>query len=156
MIRDWLLLVVGLGALPPGPAVAREVWSRGDASLEVTGSVRNLARFTKGTDAEAFVEQGAPCFLDAATFPDCPAFGLVGDKDVGINLTRLRTRFDLKMSPKLSAQVTYDHELRFGTLDTLEAELGRSLASDRFLDLQWDVEGLGFSDGQHLALLQHP
>jgi hypothetical protein len=150
VIRGWLLLVVGLGAVAPGAAVARELWSRGDASLEVTGSVRNLARFTKGTDAEDFVQQGAPCFLDAATFPDCPAFGLVGDKDVGVDLTRLRTRFDLTMSPKLSARLTYDHELRFGTLDTLEAELGQALASDTFLDLQWQVEGLGFgSDEQH-------
>jgi hypothetical protein len=150
VIRGWLLLVVGLGALAPRAAVAREVWSRGEASLEVTGSVRNLARFTQGTDAKGFAEQGALCFLDAATFADCPAFGLVGDEDVGLDLTRLRTRFDLTFHPSLSAQVTYDHELRFGRLDTLEAELGQALASDRFLDLQWQVEGLGFgSDEPH-------
>lgn len=149
MIRSWLLLAASL-ALAPRAVAAREVWRRGDASLEVSGSVRNLARFTQGTDANDFVEQGAPCFLDAATFPDCPAFGLVGDEDVVVDLTRVRTRFDLRVTPRLSAQVTYDHELRFGTLDTLEAELAQSLSNDTFLDLQWQVEGLGFgSDEAH-------
>jgi hypothetical protein len=133
-----------------GDAASRELFRQGDVALELTGTVRNLARFTRGTDAGDFVEQGALCFLDAATFPDCPAFGLVGDEDLGVDLTRLRSQFDLTMTPRFSARVTYDHELRFGNLDTLEAELGEALASDTFLDLQWNVEGLGFgSDEAH-------
>ena len=72
MIRVCAVVLLALVLLPVGPGAARELWRSGDASLELTGSVRNLARFTQGTDADGFADAvlGSPSCLLAATFPE--------------------------------------------------------------------------------------
>ncbi|MEN8183973.1 MAG: hypothetical protein ABFS46_15710, partial [Myxococcota bacterium] len=148
-----LLLLAGAVALVSSPAVGREVWRSGDVALGFSGSLRTLARFTGGTDADDFardVESSPLVCSQAATFANCRAFLEVGEEDVAQDLTRLRLRFDLDLHPGLSAVVTWDNELLFGNLDTLENALGQALADDSFLDLERDVDWLGFdADDPH-------
>jgi len=137
------LLFAGLWA-PPAASV--ELWSRGEASLDFGGSVRELAVVTRGTDADDFAEAmegtltagSAVCVL-AATFPDCPAFGEVGDVVVASSLTRLRLRFDLRVNAHWSTVAVYDNEVRAGRLDTLETALGEGIAGESFLQAEHDT-----------------
>ncbi len=148
-VRGSAGAALALALVAADPAAARELWRRGDAALEVRGSVREVATLTHGTDASSFARRSAAdlsCAL-ADRFPDCPAFAVVGDKDVWQSLTRLRIRIDARLNAQLSAVVTYDHEILGGILDTLGASLGASTAVERFLDLEWDLEILGFDDG---------
>ena len=141
------LALLALLALAPG-AAGRELWSRGEASLEHGGSVKEILTVTRGTDAGDFeaVAAASPACLLAATFPDCPAFGLVNEAGVVQSLTRVRTRLDLRASPQLSAELVYDHELLFGDLGTLGDALGEGLQTDSLLDLEWDVRAFGMPD----------
>ena len=133
-----------LGALATA-ADARELWRSGDASLELSGSVKELLTFTQGTDAGDFAERSAsdPRCARADTFENCAGFGTVGEKDAWQSLTRMRTRFDLRIDANLSAVLAYDHELRFGTLDTLGADLSEGFGTDSIFDLEWDVRAFG-------------
>jgi hypothetical protein len=137
------LLFAGLWA-PPAAAV--ELWSRGEASLDFGGSVRELAVITRGTDADDFADAaggtltaGSAVCLLAATFPDCPAFGEVGEVVVASSLTRLRLRFDLRVNAHWSAVAVYDNEIRAGRLDTLETAVREGIASESFLQAEDDI-----------------
>jgi hypothetical protein len=155
--RAALALLCGLAAPSAG---ARELLHRGDLSLEVTGSVREIALYTKGTDAGDFEEAlldtlpSTTC-LFAATFADCPAFDVLGSRDVWQSLTRVRTRFDLRATPWLSAVVTWDHEILEGILDTLEGEFGQQLASDSYFDLEDHVNWFGLRAQGHRTRWRH-
>lgn len=141
------LALLGLLALAPA-AGARELWSRGPAALEHSGSVKQVLTVTRGTDAGDFERLAAasPACALAATFPDCPAFDLLNEADVVQSLTRVRTRLDLRASPQLSAELVYDHELLFGDLGTLGDALGEGLRTPSLLDLAWDVRAFGMPD----------
>jgi hypothetical protein len=137
-VAAWLVLAV----LAAAPAGARELWSRGDASLEFSGSLRELLVGSHGTSASDFEKAalGDPvgCTL-VATFPDCAAWDTVGETPIVTSLTRLRLRFDARATKHLSAVVVYDNEMRAGSLDTFEARLGDSLATGRFDELGQDI-----------------
>jgi hypothetical protein len=134
-------LASGFGA----HAAARELWRRGADSLELSGSVHEVVTGTHGTDAERFADilASSPVCLLAVAFPDCPAFDAVGEKDVWQSLTRVRTRLDARAGTHLSAALVYDHELRFGFLDTLGRSLGDALRVDNLLPLEWQVRAFG-------------
>jgi hypothetical protein len=86
---------------------AREVWQRGDASLAITGSVKEIGLAASGTDASRFAAASAssPLCLFAATFARCPALDLVNATVFGQSLTRLRMRIDARATSWLSAVV---------------------------------------------------
>lgn len=130
-----------LAALPllvsPGGAEAREIFRSGDASVALSGSLREILVVTHGTDAGDFAEAFDPvACAPVAAFPDCPAFGRLGDRDVWTLLSRLRLRLHARVTPSLSALVVLDQEGRVGILDTFESALGEGLQTDRFLDLE--------------------
>ncbi|MHC5059285.1 MAG: hypothetical protein ACYTKD_31920 [Planctomycetota bacterium] len=144
------LLFAALWAPPAGSV---ELWSRGEASLDFGGSVRELAVVTRGTDAEGFADAientlaaGSTVCVLAATFSDCAAFGEVGDVVVASSLTRLRLRFDLRVNAHWSAVAVYDNEVRAGRLDTLETALGEGIASESLLHAEYDTP---IGDGDH-------
>ena len=145
---------IALVVASPAGAV---VWQWGQVSLELGGSLRELATYGKGTDGERFREEasraGAQCVL-AELFADCPAFDGVGDRDVWQSLTRLRIEVDLAVTPELSAHVAYDHELRTGILDTFEGSLGpRDM--DTFLGLEDDIHWFGLDDDDEHVRWSH-
>jgi len=131
-----------LALLTAAPGGARELWRRGDASLELSGSLRELLVGSHGTSASEFETAAAsdgPACLLVATFPDCAAWDTLGDTPIVTSLTRLRLRFDARATKQLSAVVVYDNEWRAGSLDTFEARLGDSLATGRFDELGQDI-----------------
>jgi hypothetical protein len=146
-VRGAALAAAALAlAASAGDGEARELWRRGELSLELSGSIRELALFGHETDTDRFMDAIVedlestpptdpflPTCLRAETFADCPAFDEVGEREVWQSLTRVRTRLDLLAPAGLSAVLVYDHELAAGTLDTLESELARGLAGDTFL-----------------------
>jgi hypothetical protein len=150
-----------LGTLALGtPADAREVFRRGDVSLEVTGSVREIAAYTQGTDLDHFEERvletlPSTICVRAATFADCPAFDVLGRRDVWQSLTRVRTRLDLRAGPRVSAVVTWDHELLAGILDTFEGRFGQTLATEPYFDLEGDVDLFGLREEGHRMRWRH-
>ncbi|MGH0031314.1 MAG: hypothetical protein ACQGVC_16070 [Myxococcota bacterium] len=137
-MRRLALLLLAL--LVAQAAASRELLRSGDASLELTGSAKEILTFTRGTDLDDFrrVAAGPDCVL-VNTFPNCPSFHAVGRSDVVLSLSRLRLRFDARAGDHLSAVVVWDQEARLGTLDTFEAQLGEALGSERFLDLTDDI-----------------
>ncbi len=138
-----------LGAALAAPAGARELRSSGEASREFSGSFRQIAAFSRGTDEDDFAANLPGC-TPAVNFPNCPAFGVVNDTDIQTSFSRLRTRLDLTLTPQLSAVLVYDHEARAGDLDTFEARLGRSLATERWLDLGWSIKDDESFEWEHL------
>ena len=121
------------------PASARELWSAGEFSLGFSGSARELAVATRGTDAEDFeaaLKNNAVICGLPETFAYCPAFDEVGETRVFTSLTRLRLRFDLRAGPHVSGEVVYDNELLAGTLDTFEASAGDAFGRPPYLNLQ--------------------
>ncbi|HKJ24140.1 MAG TPA: hypothetical protein VKB65_04910 [Myxococcota bacterium] len=159
-MRPAALALVGAVALLAAPAQARELLRRGDLSLEVTGSVREIAAYTRGTDLGDFEESlletlpSTTCLL-AATFADCPAFDVLGGRDVWQSLTRVRTRLDLRATSHVSAVVTWDHELLAGILDTFEGEFGRQLATEPYFDLEDHVGLFGLRADGHRMRWRH-
>jgi len=143
-------------ALAAASAQARELWSRGDASLAITGSLREVVVATRGSEADRFEEALLASLPDttclrAASFADCPAFDTLGHRDVWLSLTRVRTSLELRASPHVSAELTWDHELLAGILDTFEGELGSGLATQPFLGLEGDVDLFGLrEDGRRM------
>jgi hypothetical protein len=152
-VRATVLVLAVVSLTAALPVMAGEVWSHGEASLSISGSVRQIVLYTQQTDAGDFADEiaadiaaadvGTTC-VAAANFKNCPAFDVVGDKDVGQGFTRLRLEADLTLTTWLSAFVAYDNEARFGSIDTLEAELGSGFRSDSFLDAE-----SGISEGSH-------
>ncbi|MGI9433043.1 MAG: hypothetical protein ACR2PQ_12555 [Myxococcota bacterium] len=143
-----LLVWAVLGTLTAAPASAREVWQWGSASLELGGSIRELATYGGATDGERFRETaagaGEDCVL-ASRFADCPAFEGLGDRDVFQSLTRLRIEADLTITPELSARVVYDNEWLAGGLDTFEGS-GADSDFDTFLGLEDEIHLFGLKD----------
>ena len=130
-----------------GPASGRELFASGERSLEVSGSVRQLVVRTKGTSGSRFAEAAAadPACAFAATFPDCSAWDLRGQKGVTQGLTRLRVRLDGVWSPRLSATLTWDNEFRVGTLDTL---FGDARPVETFLGWEDEVHWFGLGSAR--------
>lgn len=104
------------------PAAARELWREGARSLELSGSLRELAVATRTTDAARFFQRagaaGDACAL-AAQFANCPALDPRGERDGWRSLTRLRLDARLHLGARSSAQLSYDHEFEAGVLDSL-------------------------------------
>lgn len=151
MRRRAAAAALGALLLAAAPGGAGEVWRRGDLALELSGSVREIADLTRGTDGGDFAEiaaaSGAVCLL-ADLFANCPAFGIRGELDVWQSLTRARVRADVGLPAGFSALLVYDLELLAGELDTLSADLGFG-RGDTFLGLE-DV----IYDGEHTELRQ--
>ena len=133
-----------------GPAAARELWSEGAASLELSGSLRELLQLGEQTDLDSFEAALVPACGLVAGFTQCPAFDTVGEKDAWQSLTRLRTRLDLRMTEALSAVVVYDHELRTGILDTFEAEIQQGFRRDDLVDAEGTITSSARADWRHL------
>jgi hypothetical protein len=145
------LAPLGLAALlAAGPAAAREVWRSGDRVVEFSGSIREVLTGTDGTSADDFQAAYAadPSCSDVARFADCRAFDAVGDEDVWTSLTRARFTLDARAGPHWSASLSYDHEWRAGTLDTLESEFSKDAPT--LLDLDDEIELFGLNPhGDH-------
>jgi len=147
--------IASLAALAtPAPAAATEVWRRGDASLDLSGSLREIVRSSDQTDRRDFEKAlspetgdpncippglAAPPLLPAGNFEDCGAFGEVGEDRVWQGLTRLRLRVDWAATSWLSGSIVADNELRLGDIDTLEAQLSQQLATEGFVDAEDQV-----------------
>jgi hypothetical protein len=129
-------------ALLAAPAGARELWSQGDASLELAGSARELLVGTHGTSEsdfeKLFVLDRSAC-LPVASFPDCAAWGALGESGVVTSLTRLRLQVDLRATSHLSAEVVLDNEVSAGSLGSFEAQIGDELATGRLAQADWLV-----------------
>jgi len=150
----WPALLLS-GLLPlalPGakPAGATELWSHGDAALEISGSLRQLANIGSQTDADDFAAAADLSCLFPASVANCPSFDTVGEKDAWQSLTRLRTRADLQIVPGLRAVVVYDHELSTGVLDTFESNLGSGFQRDDLFDGDWTIQDSDDVKWRHL------
>lgn len=147
-MKGWLLVLAFV--VLAAPARGTELWRHGEARLEISGSLRELANIGSQTDAHDFLAAAdADCLL-AATFAHCRSFDVVGDKDAWQSLTRLRTRADLQIVEELRAVVVYDHELQTGVLDTFEAELAGSFQRDDLFDGNWKIAGSSHAEWRHL------
>lgn len=161
-LRLAAVIVVVRCLMASGPSIATELWSRGDAALSVSGSIRQIGLYTRQTDVDDFADAIADAIaadiaasgpattcVAAAGFERCPAFNTVGEQDVGQGLTRLRLEASLRLNEWLSAFVVYDNEIHFGVIDTLEAELGSGLGSDSFLHAESTLSGGSQYDWSH-------
>jgi hypothetical protein len=141
-IAGAVALILGLSF---GAGVeARELWSEGGASFEISGSVREIVRGTEGTSAEAFeaaLQSNPLQCLVPMNFPDCPAFAEVGETQVWTALTRWRTRADLRLNSHWSAAIAYDLELLAGHLDTFESALGDGFRPDSLFRAEGVIAG---------------
>jgi len=151
--------LLGLGLFTSDVA-GGELWRRGDVALRLSGSVREVVVGTHGTDAERFSDAvrdtlPAPTCVVAARLADCPAFRLVGERDVWQSLTRVRTHVDLAATGGISASLVYDHELLLGVLDTLERSLSYELSTDPFVSLDDQIDRFDISDGDTEGRWRH-
>lgn len=144
--------------MAPSSSVGAEPWSHGDASLSISGSLRQLALYTRQTDLDDFTNTiaadiaaslAATSCVSASNFANCPAFKHVGDQDVGQGLTRLRLEADLRLSEWLSAFVSYENEVRFGMIDTLETNLGSGFDRESFLGAEARLSSSASHDWNH-------
>ena len=146
-MRAWALATLALG-LGSAPGVhATELWSsegEGEWRLDFSGSLRELLIVSQGTDLDDFSAAASGCA--PVSFPDCPAFLLVGDRTVVQSLARLRMRLDVQAGEAVTGVVVYDHEAVLGHLNTLENALGAEFASDSLLR----AEGI-IASGRHAA-----
>lgn len=137
-----LLAALALSAWGARDAGAREVWSRGETSLDVSGTLRELMVGTQGTSEDDFAAltaaNPAQCLL-AENFLTCPAFSAVNQTPVVTSLTRLRAEVELKLPHRLSAYLAYDQEVSAGTLDTFEAQLGEAVDTEQWAPLDWTI-----------------
>ena len=146
--RRACALLFGLAVISlAGESRAKELWSRGDASVEFSGSLRQIALYTKQTDPDAYF--GDPSCFVAATLSNCAAWDELGDMHVGQALTRLRLHLDIQATSWLSAVVAYDSQALYGRIDTLESFLGGFQQEDSF----FGAEGV-IASGQN-ALWAH-
>jgi len=132
-----------------GVAWAGPKFEKGDASLELSGSLRQLVRYSRQTDLDDYEAALDLSCAQSATFADCPAFETVGEKDAGQALTRLRLEADMRATSWLSAVVIYDLEVLAGTLDTLETSLSGALADRSFFGAESTL-----AEGAHVRLDQ--
>lgn len=140
MIRSIAAAVAGVALAVPD-AGALDLWSRGDASIEISGSALELVTFTQGTDADAFAARALGDLECAfpATFADCDGFDAVGDWFTPVSLTRLRTRLELRANAHWSAVIVYDHELLAGRLNGFGAQIGAGISSSTFLGAEDEI-----------------
>ncbi len=138
------------------PATATELWTHGDMSLSLTGTIRQLALYTRQTDSGDFtsdiaddIAAGNTTCVAANEFENCPAFNRLGDKDVGQGLTRLRLDADLHLTKWLSAKVVYDNDIQYGAIDTLEAALGDGLSGGTFIGAEANLDDGAHHDWNH-------
>lgn len=152
------MILAATSLVVAGPGFAEKLWSRGDASLSISGSLRQIVLYTKQTDASQFGDAiaddiatngAATSCVAAANFESCPAFDLVNDEDIGQGFTRLRLEADLTITEWLSAFVAYDNEIRFGMIDTLESELGSGFGSQSFVDAESGIHAGEYHDWNH-------
>lgn len=137
--RGWALGVVGLAWLPEA-ALSREVWQSGPAYLDISGSLREIALWTRGTSQDDFEAGIQPaCFAGPTSFENCPAFDTVGDEQVFTSLTRLRVHVEGRVGPHWSAVVSFDNEVLAGDLDTFEARFSEEIGSNTFVDASGQV-----------------
>jgi hypothetical protein len=141
-------------------AWGRVLWKEGEASLEVSGSLREIPVITHGTSAVDFTDAIAASLpastcVSAALFPNCPAFLTVGQLGVWQSLTRLRTQFNLRLTPQLSATVVYDNELVVGTLRTLEQDLTQDLSPSPFVSLDQTIVSFNFGGAADEGVWRH-
>jgi hypothetical protein len=153
------LLILVLAALSSA-AWGRVLWQQGEASLELSGSLRELPVITHGTSEDAFTNAiaaslPAPTCVSATLFPNCPAFLTVGRQGVWQNLTRLRTRVSLRLTPQLSAEVVYDQEVIVGTLRTLEHDLTQELQPSTFVSLDQTIDRFHFGGSADEGVWRH-
>lgn len=115
-------MAAALWSAAGAPAAARELWREGARSLQLSGSLRELAVATRTPDAARFFQRasaaGDAC-ARAAQFSGCPAFDTSGERDAWRSLTRLRLDARLHLGARISAQLSYDHEFEAGVLDSL-------------------------------------
>ncbi|MCP4037152.1 MAG: hypothetical protein GY733_09470 [bacterium] len=139
--RGAATAIICLCLVAPGRASRAEAdgWFDG-ASLELSGSLRQVGLYTRQTDAEDFeravaddLASGDLRCVQASAFASCPAFGLVGEHDVAQGLTRLRIGADFVLREGFSAAVSYDNQLGYGVLDTLERQLASGGGAGSFL-----------------------
>jgi hypothetical protein len=136
----WAGVAIGVVLLAP-PAAARELWRRGEASIDFSGSFLEQLTLTQGTDADDFAAKslGDPDCISAERFHDCRGFDAVGDWLVPISFSRLRMQLDLRLDSHWSAYVAYDHELLAGRLGGLGAELASDFATPSFMDADQQI-----------------
>jgi len=126
---------------------ARELWRAGGWQLDLSGSVRQLLTVGQGTDLDAFSSAASGCA--GPEFPDCPAFGEVGEQTIAQSLTRLRTRLDLQAGERVTAVLVYDQQIAAGQLATLENALAASFVPESF----WGAESV-IASGRHAVWSQ--
>jgi hypothetical protein len=135
--RALLTAVAGIHLLAAAPGSARELWRAGDAWLDASGTLREIAVVTRGTPIDDFVAGLGPACVD---FPNCPAFAAVGETRVAQSLTRLRLRADARANPHWSAHLVVDNELLLGDLDTFESQLSREISPRTLVDAEVTTE----------------
>ena len=146
LLSRAIVLALAASCCAALPASSRELWRSGDAYLDLSGTVREIALVSRGTSSEAFAAELAQCFSSAepsvptpTEFADCPAFATVGDERVGTSTTRLRLRMEARANEHWSAVISFDNELLAGTLDTFEAQAGNDLATRDFVDASGQI-----------------
>ncbi len=151
VVRAALGLATAIALAAPA-ALAGPRWEKGDASFELSGSLRLFGLYSKQTDLDDFAAAAAEDVLggndrclQAATFEDCPSFDEVGETPSGQALTRLRIEADMRATKWLSAVVIYDNEVVAGTLDTFEANLANALADRSFIGAEGTI-----LEGEHV------
>ena len=137
LVGTILAMLAMLAMLAVGVATATELWSSGEASVELTGSVREIIAGTQGTSERDFGRSfllNQPACLLVLTFPNCPAWDELNGTGAVTSLTRLRLRLDARATPHLSAVLAYDQEILAGTLDTFEAQISGQFEASSLVD----------------------
>jgi hypothetical protein len=143
-------MIVSLGSTEASHA--RELWRRGEASIDFSGSLLEQIVLTQGTDADAFIDASSRdtnCLL-AETFADCRGFREVGDWFLPLSLTRLRTKLEIRVDEHWSAVAVYDHELRVGRLKGLGSELVGDIGRSSFLGAEQTIAKGDHANWRHL------
>ncbi len=144
----WLCCIFGFA----DASHARELWRRGEASIELSGSLYEQVVLTRGTDVDDFLDASMtdPNCLFAATFSDCRGFDEVGEWFVPISLTRMRTKLEVVVNEHWSAVVEYDHELLVGRIKGLGSGLGGDIGRDSFLGAEQDIASGEYANWRHV------
>jgi hypothetical protein len=155
----WAVFLVVLAAFS-AEARGRVLWQQGEASLQVSGSLREIPVITHGTSEAAFTDAiaaslPAPTCVSAALFPNCPAFLTVGHQGVWQSLTRLRTHLSLRLTPQLSAELVYDQEFLVGTLRTLERDIAQGLQPSTLVSLDQTILHFDFGGNADEGVWSH-
>ncbi len=146
----WLCWIATVVVAEAGQA--RELWRRGEASIDFGGSLLEQIVLTQGTDADGFLEASTGdlnCLL-ASTFADCRGFDEVGDWFVPVALTRLRTKLEVRLDEHWSAVAEYDHDLLVGRLEGLGSELAGTVGRSSFLGAEQTIVSDPYANWRHV------